>query len=119
MPNLVTVNKELGIIEVKAYGVLLKSEMEEAIAEICRIRQEEGINKILADATKVEKGPDTTETYFIWSEYPSGFRQAVLLRRSDPAGSDAKYIENLCLNRGLLTRVFETREDALQWLLGE
>lgn len=119
MPNQVTINTELGIIEVNAYGIVLRSEMEEAIEEIHRIHQEEGINKILADTTKVERGPSTLDTFEIWSQYPRGFKHAIWLGRSEMVRKDVQFIENIRMNRAQQTRAFETREEALQWLLKE
>ncbi len=115
----VTFNRQLGIIEVNGYGEILRSEMEEANAEIIRIHEEEGINKILGDVAKVEKGPGIADTYDIFSEFPQGFRHAILLRNSDPTGNDAGFIEDVGVNRGYKIRIFEIREDALRWLFKE
>lgn len=116
MPNDVTVNRELGIIEVKAYGTLVKEEILKAITEIHSIHKTEGIDKVLADATKVEAAPGTLDTFEIFANYPKGIKQAVLLHRSQPTGKDAEFIENVSLNRGRSTRVFDTRDEALEWL---
>ncbi len=119
MPIRVTLNRQIGVIEVNAHGDLLRSEMEEANVEILRIYREKGINKILGDATKVEKAPSTADSFEVWSEFPREFRHAIVLRVSDPTGENASFIENVGVNRGQNMRVFETREDAIRWLLEE
>ena len=109
----------MGIIEVNAHGVILRSELEEANVEILRLYQEEGIDKILGDATKVEQAPSATDTFEVWSEFPREFRHAIVLRQTDPVGHDGSFIENVGVNRGQNIRVFETREDAVRWLFEE
>ena len=92
MPIRVTLNRQLGIIEVNGYGAVSKSHLEKANTEILRIHQEEGINRILGDATKVKKAPSLFDNYEIWSEFPRLFRHAIWLRRSGPTGNDAPFI---------------------------
>lgn len=119
MPIRVTLNRQLGIIEVNAHGVILISEMEEANGEILRIHREEGIDKVLGDATEVEEAPSTLESFEFWRQFPLGFRHALLFPESDPIGADARFIENVSVNRGRQLRAFESRERALRWLFEE
>lgn len=116
MPIRVVQNKQLGIIEVNAFGALLRSDLEQANAEIQRIHDEEGVDKILGDATKVEKIPSTTDSYVVWSAFPQYFRHAIVVRKSDPASRDAQFVEDVGVNRGQNLKFFETREEALRWL---
>jgi len=116
VPHNSRLDEELGIIEVELYGELDNEEVLKGIAEVQRMSKKEGVNKVLVDATRVETAPSTGETFWIFSSSPSVFRQAVLIHKSQTISADAAFIEDVSYNSGRATRVFDNREDALNWL---
>lgn len=121
MPHELKINRELEIIELKAFGILVKEDMQKTIDDMRKLSDIEGIKEILADVTDVEFGPSLLDTFELFSKFPRDLKQAVFSNAPLPENlmKDVMFIEDVSVNRGLQTRVFSSREVALQWLLGE
>lgn len=121
MPHRLQVNKELGVIEVRAFGDLEMDDMRNTLVAMRELSEREGIRRVLADVTKVERRPGTVDAFEFFSNYPPHMRHAIYLGASSPPEmiEELRFIENVSENRGRRTKVFASRDDALQWLLGD
>ncbi|MGD9420030.1 MAG: STAS/SEC14 domain-containing protein [Verrucomicrobiota bacterium JB025] len=119
MPETLKVNNELGIIELRAFGVLKKEEMLQTLEELKRLSAEHGILRLLADVSAVEHGPSVDETFEIFSSYPEGMKHAIVSEVPLPPKvvRDVRFIENLSIRRKRAIGVFDSREDAVRWLV--
>lgn len=112
MPNDVQHNKEAGIIEVRAYGALLKLEIEQALDQARAISEQAGTHKL----TDVEAGPSTLELFDVSPNLPCEIRHALLNKVPKPIPGDVRFYETVAMNRGQPIKVFTDREEAFRWL---
>ena len=93
--------------EVQAYGLAI---MEKAIAHQC--------TQVLCDERQLEYRLNTVDTYelaaFIAEAAPKVGRIALVCRKEN--SQDARFWEDVVVNRGLSARIFEDIELARQWL---
>ena len=54
----------------------------------------------------------------LFDQIPRRFRDAIVLPRDEIARANLNFFETVTRNRGLNVRVFDTRDEALMWLLG-
>ncbi len=116
MPDLLTINKDENIIEIKSYGVVSKNDIKESIAKIKQINNEIGINKVMVDTTKQESMPGTMGIFDIFTIFPRDFKVAVLTNEGQLTSEDIHFIETIAHNRGIMIKEFSSIEDAKEWL---
>ncbi len=116
MPDLLTINKDENIIEIKSYGVVSKNDIKESIAKIKQIYNEIGINKIIVDTTKQESMPDTMGIFDIFTTFPRDFKVALIRNDGQVTSEDIHFIETIAHNRGIMIKAFSSIDDAKEWL---
>lgn len=93
--------------EVQAYGM--------AVIEACR---RSGASRVLCDERELEYRLSTFDTYqaaaFIAAQVPRVGRIALLPKAAGLA--DARFWEDVVVNRGLTVKVFQDPAEALRWL---
>jgi len=121
MPHALKVNRELGIIEIRAFGTLKEDDMRETLGRLTAIAEVEGIKKVLADASDVVKGPTSTVAFDLFSHFPRDIRQAIYFGEQFPEEmlKELQFIEDVSVNSGHATMIFSNRDEALQWLLSD
>jgi len=70
MPDNIKINKEIGVIEIQSYGKVTFEDIAGSIDKAKQIFEDEGINKILVDTTKIESTPSTIEIFKLFSSFP-------------------------------------------------
>ena len=117
MPTNIHVNNTLGIVEATTSGHLTTEKIQADIDNMMKLSEENQVFKFLLDATGVLTAPTLSETFQRFASFPRQYKQAVVMKQSQPTAEDARFIETVAYNRGILIRVFETREAALTWLM--
>ncbi len=116
MPETVTLNEKLGVIEVRTFGDVTTEDIANAEREVERIQGETGIDKVLADSSGQASLPETTDMFQVASAIPKSRRIAVLISEGQPTEDDVLFSESIALSCGALYRVFYSKEEALDWL---
>jgi hypothetical protein len=116
VPDLVEINKEDGIIEIKSFGVLSQRDFESSVAEVNRIKNETGVNKVLVDTREQELVPDITTLFKLFSESLSELKVAMFANKEQSTLSALQFSETVAHNRKVEIKIFFLREAALVWL---
>ena len=116
MPDEITINKSEGIIEIRSYGLVTKEDIESSISEVIRIRESDGLYRVLVDATQQDSMPRTFNIFDIFSSFPRNIMCAIIVDKKQHNFPDLRFAETVALNNNVLVRLFESREDALEWL---
>ena len=118
MPEEVTVLEDLQIIKVDSYGDVTATDLKKALEAVVRIRQERGLTRVFVDATKQTSLPDTFSAFKFGERLAhaiQGLRVAVVGGKM--LAKDLEFIQTVTQNRGGILQVFDTKEDALAWLM--
>ena len=116
MPEKVSHNKKLGIIEVRSYGVVSPEEIVSSVNLVEQIRTETGINKVLVDTLELKSFPSTMRIFDIVAQFPRSVRIAVVTSDEQPTKDDVRFTVTAASNRGVSIREFTSQADALEWL---
>lgn len=124
MPYTVAYNHELKILEIKAWGELNMQQIKQLMFESIHAARDNDCTCILSDYHEAVLEVTTLDIYGLpglVNEVSSSISmQAARLKRAliiNRAAQDFKFFETVTLNRGQFVKLFDTREDALQWLL--
>jgi len=110
MPDVVSINKELNLIEVRSTGVVRKSDILSSIMKIIEIHKEIGLNKVMVDTTMQATMPAATEAFEIFSNFPPELKLAFLTRPKQPTEEDILFVET-----GRM-KIFQEKDAAIEWL---
>jgi len=116
MPETVTYNEELGIIEVHSYGTVSSKDISSSVNLVQHISNETGIKKVLVDTLEVESMPNITSIFNLAKAFPRNVKIAVLCSKEQPAFKDVLFTETAALYQGISIRLFTSQTDAFQWL---
>ncbi len=117
MPEKVSVNEDLGIIQVDSHGEVTEEDLMGSLKEIVRISSERGIKKVFVDATSEESLPRMIPLHEFGSELASVLRDvqfAVAVAKH--LGDDLSFLETVTNNRGMRVAMFDSTDAALAWL---
>ena len=118
MPEIVSLNEELMIIEVQSIGDISESEMEASLERITKLSHEHRVYRVLIDAQQETSLPDIGWLYEFVKSVPKRLKYDMLVPADSPTSNDKEFIETAASNRGLSMRNFQSREDAIAWLSG-
>ncbi len=116
MPQEIRVDEKLGIIVITPSDPISKEDVLEALSLFSSIFKEKGINKILADVTNLHIVPPMIDIFEIFSVFPHGFKHALLIGEAQSVEDIFRFGETVSVNRGMPTKVFTNRDDAIAWL---
>jgi hypothetical protein len=100
MPETLTVNEELKIIESKSSGDLKPEEMRHTMGEATKINQATGIKLGLVDMTKVTSLPKTFDLFQLAKELPRQFKIALVCKKEQAIRKQLAFAETVAINRG-------------------
>jgi hypothetical protein len=117
----VEVDSEKGFIHTVYSGVVTKDDILDSMAETVKMLSGKGPQKFFTEWIDAISTLSTTEIFAIPSEWEDskmnkGSVLALVVQKDDRSQKDAKFYENICVNRGWRVRVFTQRNDAIQWL---
>ncbi len=116
MPETVTFNAELGIIECRSFGDVSLADVDKSLSETKQIQEESGVNKVLVDVSEHTLMPKMSGTFQIATSIPRSLRVAILLLEGQPTEEALRFVETAA-NRGEATvQCFTSRDDAIAWL---
>jgi hypothetical protein len=110
-------------LEIEFSGVITAQELSEVMAAAIDFANSENIFLILADCTAMTENKHSVfDLYFladvlIANNLGHKIKEALVLPMQPDLIEDIKFWEITCFNRGIKVRVFNSREQALQWLL--
>ena len=116
MPETITVNKELGIIEVLSYDDVTHEDTMASVATIKRLKAETGITKVLSDARKQKSVPDTTDLFEFASSLPRDMKIAIVVSFEQPTVDDVSFLDAVASNRGAVIKLVTSKQQGLDWL---
>lgn len=119
MPNDVSTNRERGIIEVTLWGTLARADIADSKLKLRPILRNEGLYRILIDATRVETVPSTLCIYETISSLPRQMRVAILYDYSQAISREIAFAETVGVNRCQQVRKFSNENEARLWLTGD
>lgn len=117
MPDIVTINEELSLIEVKSFGIVSADDIYDSLKKAKSAMLETGISKLLVDTTEQKQMPGTVNIFQIFSTIPKEIEKAAIIIKEDQStADDLKFAENVAVNRGTVLKLFKSRDEALEWL---
>lgn len=116
MPENVSINQDLGIIEVNSYGKVTGKTLDASLKEVINLEKETGINRILVDTTQQTEMPSVMTLYNFANELPRNIRFAIVVSEGQDTKEDQDFFETVARNRGFSVREFTNRTDAIHWL---
>jgi len=116
MSENITVNKELGIIEILSYGKVSHEDSLSSLATLQALIGESGIRKVLSDTRKQDFQPRTMNIYDFGKQLPRKVKIAVIVSQDQPTAGAVSFLDDVAYNRGINIRLFSSRSEALEWL---
>jgi hypothetical protein len=117
MPIVVNVDIEHEIILVEANDLVGVADLSEALESALPLILQQGIDKILVDATSLKLLPSTLHLSWFASElskHTKGMKQAVIISQYSPVG--VSELSKFALKLDVNMQIFGSREDAVSWL---
>jgi len=117
MPYNLSIESEEGYIRFDLFDPFTQSEIDEAMKEVLKFRQEEKPKRILCDQRHLQEPPTGIAGYLAavqLGEHPLvGTKIAIIRKRGDQ-----EYLFDISAQtRGVIVEVFNDEEEAKQWLL--
>jgi hypothetical protein len=122
MPWTVNFLEDRKVVETKFTGDLEPIEVRDAVVASLDIATKNDTYLYLADCTRLKESGSLLDIYelgkFIETLAPDRkIKEAVIIPKTNRAVGDLKFYETLTVNRGFNVRLFEEREEGLQWLV--
>jgi hypothetical protein len=117
MAETVSVDIDHSVIFIQSSDIVSIEDLSRSLQSVQDIFQTQGINKILVDATKLNKLPSLYLLHAFAEELSKStisMKHAIVV--SDQTPSDVKYLETVAVNRSVYINIFHSHADALFWL---
>lgn len=113
MSGLVTLDKMNELMRVEFGAGSSVDDWKIALEEVKRIYDEKGICRVLVDVRKQEQLAGTMTLFEFGVNLPRSLKYAVLVELHI---GEHRFIENVAVNRGINVKMFDTEENATDWL---
>lgn len=122
-----TARFEDGLLEVEIRGKFSLEEAKRSFLQTLDDVGRHGATKVLIDGSRLKGEPEVMERFF-YGEFAAAETARVARERHMPRVPSFAYVlkepvldprrfgENVAANRGMIIKVFEQREEALEWL---
>ncbi len=121
MPYSVSFNKDDGIITIRVSGKVHHDEHFAAYEEALRLCQEHMCSRMLVDLRELNTSRSSTVGCFLFGESVAKASTCLRIAHVMPADAkskeDVEFTSTVEANRGVLTGMFETIDEAKNWLL--
>lgn len=109
------------ILETVYEGMVSPVELEAAVNATLADAVRHPVLRFLADCTTLRGGHSLGDLYAIVSrlertDRPPRMREAILAPHQVGMAQEVRAYETMCLNRGIVVKVFQDRAEALDWL---
>ena len=125
MPCSYLLNRDLNIIDAIFKDEVSSQDLKDITSEFISIEKEQGINRFLIDAAEIEVTASYMDIYYlpnrqyIEEEADRAGRVALILPTEKKQKEYAQFYETVCVNRGWYVNTFDSRDEALDWLLAD
>jgi hypothetical protein len=122
MPYTINFLDKEGIVEIVSFGKLTIEDFINQGKEAIELALKKNTNLFLADDSDIV-GPVKISVIIslpdFWERFsaPRTNRMAVLISKDETLHEDFNFFENVCINRGWNVKLFDNKEDAIEWLL--
>jgi hypothetical protein len=116
MPETISVNRELGIIEVHSSDDISEADLIESIMSVKKISLEEGIQRVLVDVCLQSSMPDLGALFKFAKSFPAALKFAVWISQNQTTIAEVEFVQLAAANRGSQIQLFTERESAISWL---
>lgn len=116
MPGTVSMNKELGVIEVSSFGDVTPDDIFDNTLAVEKMREKNGVDKVLLDVRKQSSTAGMTDIFRIASEVPLSMKLAVVLSEGQPTEEDNRFFETMANSCGASVQTFPSKDEAVEWL---
>lgn len=113
-----TVNEEIGIMELRVNDLATREEVAESMKTISRLSGETGIELLLVDARNCDSMPSIVDVFELTSKFPRSLKMAVLIPEKSKLVKKLQFGETVGINRGIPLRLFDSESEAIGWLKG-
>jgi len=117
MPEVVEINKDTGVIEVRSFGDVSLDDLDRTVTEINHIYEEHGIDRVLVDVRNGTSMPNTVELFYFAQSLPDVMRIAIWVAQDQMTMAKVQFVRTVASNRGQRIQIFSTHKDALEWLV--
>ncbi len=116
MPEKVFVNKQLGIIEVKSYGIVTRENLSSVLESIEAIMKETGIYKVIVDTSEEKILPNMWDLDGFGASIPATLKIAIVVIDEQPTARKTEFVKNVTSFNGVQIQTFASRQNSLEWL---
>lgn len=116
------VREELGFLELRSYGDVQAEELFQIRERMAGILAETGFTKVLVDGSGRKSFPNMMTAFKMASELQKvGFPLTAKIALLSPPQLENfhEFMAEVATNRGIDVRLFNSRDEALAWLLEE
>lgn len=122
MPEEVYIDKNAGVITIRSWGRVSEQEIYNSKETVKNLSEESGLNRLLVDARERTGYPGVGALYHFVGSIASNallrqVRSAIVI--SEESTDESEFIENTAYNRGVNIKLFQTKEEAINWLKGD
>ena len=117
MPEIVCVDKQHNVILIDSRDDVGETDLMKSLESVLQIVRDQGLNKVVVDATHQASLPSTVALYYFVSELSKQARDvehAIVAAGQLP--EEMRFIETVGQNRGVNIQLFSSRDEALSWL---
>ena len=118
MPESITINKDLGIIEVHSYGDVTREDLDLLLATVNKIGEDIGIRMVLVDTTEQKTMPSFSNIFDFVEKLPPTIRIAIVVSEKQATKDALEFLETIAVNRCFTVKKFLSRKEAIDWLKG-
>ena len=124
MPWDTSLNPDQPIIEITYTGFVSAGDLFDCFQNTLNLVRSSGRTLLLADCSTFKGGHSLLDLYSLANtlltiEDSHLLREAVILPGLPGPAEMAGFWDNVCNNRGITVRIFENRQEALEWLLAK
>ncbi|MBE2217105.1 MAG: STAS/SEC14 domain-containing protein [Ignavibacteria bacterium] len=121
MPFKIEIHTHPERIEVTYYGKVTEEELRLAIKEFMDKKGGSEYLLVLTDCLGITTSPSVLDVYERINMYEklgidTETKEAILIPSDQIVVENVKFYETACLNRGYNVRIFENRQEAIDWL---
>jgi len=122
MPYTITFLEDEKIVVIQNIGKLSPEEFEKQNKEAYALSQTKDSLLCLVDNTQIAPSISTLDLYSYPDIYekldiPKTIRVAVILPEDTVTRGNIRFWETVCINRGWTVKIFNTKNEAIDWLL--
>ena len=123
MPIDLRFNEQLHIIEIVHTGIISGDDLRKHTDDAIALQQKHVVEKVLVDTSELE-AMEILSMYDLPRQYEDGgairsVRIALVKPRLKTVQKMATFYDDVCNNRGWTVQQFESRDEAVLWLMGQ